>query len=303
MAVVIGLDGGGTGTAVIVEDLSTMKTLTYQLGPTNRHSVGDDQVIETFSGLFDQLQECGITKKDITSICFGGAGVDTKDDEKIITRIFRELEYENHLQVVNDSMTALVGANEGRNGAIIISGTGSIALGIGTDGEPIRVGGWGHLIDDTGSAYSIARDGIKLVLEGFDGRGKPTKIWNGMKTILGLETQEELLNFVYHPDRQKQDIAALAPIVTDLAGMDSVADTIIENTVNDLYDHIKALSVRMEKDSFQVGFIGSVLEKSDYIRLKLEKKLEISLPSVITHFPKKSPAEGALILAKDILEK
>lgn len=278
MAVVIGLDGGGTGTAVIVEDLSTMKTLTYQLGPTNRHSVGDDQVIETFfCGLFDQLQECGITKKkDITSICFGGAGVDTKDDEKIITRIFRELEYENHLQVVNDSMTALVGANEGRNGAIIISGTGSIALGIGTDGEPIRVGGWGHLIDDTGSAYSIARDGIKLVLEGFDGRGKPTKIWNGMKTILGLETQEELLNFVYHPDRQKQDIAALAPIVTDLAGMDSVADTIIENTVNDLYDHIKALSVRMEKDSFQVGFIGSVLEKNQTISdLSWRKSLKL----------------------------
>lgn len=302
MAVAIGLDGGGTGTAVIVEDLVTLETLAYQLGPTNRHSVGDDQVSETLRNLFVRLSERGIHKSDIASICFGGAGVDTKEDEKVIIQIFRDLEYVNRLQVVNDSMTALVGANEGRKGAIIISGTGSVALGIGANGEPVRVGGWGHLIDDTGSAYAIARDGIRLALEGFDGRGEPTKIWNGMKAVLKLERHEDLLNFVYSPDRQKQDIAALAPIVTDLAGMDAAADSIIEKTVDDLYDHIEALSERMETTNFQVGFIGSVLEKSDYIRLKLEKKIEKEMPGVKTHFPKKSPAEGALIMAKDQLK-
>ncbi len=125
-------------------------------------------------------------------------------------------------------MTALVGANAGKNGAIIISGTGSVALGIDRCGEPVRVGGWGHLIDDTGSAYAIARDGIRLVLEGFDGRGDHTKIWDGMKKKLGLKSPEELLDFVYDPKRQKQDIAALAPIITDLSGEDHVADQIID---------------------------------------------------------------------------
>lgn len=302
MSVAIGFDGGGTGTAVLVENMNTEERITYQLGPTNRHSVGDDQVLKTFADLFRRLDSEGVHVNDIQSICFGGAGIDTGEDEKVIIGMFRALGYAGSLQVVNDSMTALVGANEGKEGAIIISGTGSIALGIDKSGQPVRVGGWGHLIDDTGSAYAIARDGIRSALEGLDGRGKPTKIWNGIKTVLGLADHEELINFVYDPERQKQDIAALAPIVTNLAGMDEAADTIIDKTVNDLYDHIHALSRRMNQEQFQVGFIGSVLEKSDYIRLKLEKKLEKNLPGVRTHFPKMTPVEGALILAKDKLK-
>lgn len=303
MAVVIGLDGGGTGTSVIVEDLGSLKTLTYNLGPTNRHSVGDKNVKDTFKGLFDTLAgEEGLSLKDIKSICFGGAGIDTVDDNRIVEGMFRDLGYKNHLQVVNDSMTALVGANAGRRGAIIISGTGSVALGIDKDGQPVRVGGWGHLIDDTGSAYAIARDGIRHVLEGFDGRGQGTKIWDGMKAKLDLKSQEELLDFVYDPKRQKQDIAALAPIVTDLSGRDKVADQIIDKTVDDLFIHIKALSKRMETKAFQVGMIGSVLEKSDHIRIRLEDKLQQDMPGVKTHFPRKNPAQGAILLAKSALE-
>lgn len=304
MAVVIGLDGGGTGTSVIVEDLGSLKTLTYNLGPTNRHSVGDEKVLSTFKSLFETLfTDEGLSLEDIKSICFGGAGIDTNDDQRIVQDMFKKLGYKNHLQVVNDSMTALVGANAGKNGAIIISGTGSVALGIDRCGEPVRVGGWGHLIDDTGSAYAIARDGIRLVLEGFDGRGDHTKIWDGMKKKLGLKSPEELLDFVYDPKRQKQDIAALAPIITDLSGKDHVADQIIDKTVDDLFIHIKALSKRMETETFQVGMIGSVLEKSDHIRVRLEDKLQRNLPEVITHFPRKSPAEGAVLLAKSAMEK
>ncbi|GKT25609.1 hypothetical protein ADUPG1_004650, partial [Aduncisulcus paluster] len=71
MGVAIGLDGGGTGTAVIVEDLQTGSLTNYQLGPTNRHSVGDAQVIQTMSDLFKQLDGQKVGMEDIKSICFG----------------------------------------------------------------------------------------------------------------------------------------------------------------------------------------------------------------------------------------
>lgn len=135
MAVVVGFDGGGTGTQAEVLDTLSGKRQSYQLGPTNRHSVGDVQVQATLEAFFKDLPKSGIDLDQVESICFGGAGVDTQEDEQVVHAIFRNLGYEGKLRIVNDSVTALVGANRGYEGAILISGTGSIALGVGPRGE------------------------------------------------------------------------------------------------------------------------------------------------------------------------
>ncbi len=300
---VIGFDGGGTGTSILIEERYSGKKTIYQVGPTNRHSVGDAQVKAHLTTIFENLHTQNIAMEQVDCICFGGAGIDTSEDEQTIYEMFRSLGYEGQLKVVNDSVTALAGANADFSGGVLISGTGSIALGVSKNDALIRVGGWGHLIDDTGSAYAIARDGIRGVLQGYDGRGPNTKIWDGVRSVLNITSQEDLINFVYDPNRKKHEIAALAPIVTDLARMDQVADRIIDKTVEDLADHIRTLSKRMGSDSFSVGMIGSVLEKSDYIRVLLEKRISNDLPNVNLHLPKFSPVEGAIILAKKMVEE
>ncbi len=299
MTVVVGFDGGGTGTAVQATDTQTHEKWTFDFGPTNRHSVGDVQVLKTLEHVFETLEDAGLSKTRIKSICFGGAGVDTEEDACALRRLFEKAGYSGALRVVNDSLTALVGANKGKRGAILISGTGSIALGIDEMGRQVRVGGWGHLIDDAGSAYAIARDGLCAVLSAYDGRARSTAIWRVLRQKLELERPQDLLDYVYAKDRQKQDIAALAPLITQLAGQDEAVDRIMEETATALFAHVKALTVKMRSEDFELSYIGSVLEKSSDIRGRLTDKISAAYPFIKVHFPELTPVEGALILARE----
>ena len=66
-------------------------------------------------------------------------------------------------------MVIAAGTTEGW-GVGVIAGTGSIAVGRTKDGQTARAGGWGHLIGDEGSAYSVVLDALRLVARRADGR-------------------------------------------------------------------------------------------------------------------------------------
>lgn len=74
------------------------------------------------------------------------------------------------IRLVGDHETALAGALEEPAGVILIAGTGSICYGVNESGAKFRAGGYGHIIDDAGSAYAIGRDILKAVVRSSDGR-------------------------------------------------------------------------------------------------------------------------------------
>ncbi|MFN5161963.1 MAG: BadF/BadG/BcrA/BcrD ATPase family protein, partial [Cyanobacteriota bacterium] len=63
----------------------------------------------------------------------------------------------SRLTVTGDERTALRGAFPDQAGIVVISGTGTIAVGRSADGREHRCGGWGWLLDGAGSAMDIGR--------------------------------------------------------------------------------------------------------------------------------------------------
>jgi N-acetylmuramic acid 6-phosphate etherase len=55
---------------------------------------------------------------------------------------------------------------------VLVAGTGSIAMSYEREGDGFRrtgrAGGWGHLLGDDGSGYSIGRQGLRVALEATD---------------------------------------------------------------------------------------------------------------------------------------
>ena len=47
---------------------------------------------------------------------------------------------------------------------VVIAGTGSIVLARNRAGQLTRVGGWGHVLGDAGSAYWIAVESVKAAI-------------------------------------------------------------------------------------------------------------------------------------------
>lgn len=269
----IGIDGGGTNTVGVIGDENTILDQRV-VGPTNYHNIGLEAMKETLESLLSQLcASQGIMLSDVNRICFGGAGIDTVADEKRIRQSFQEIPYTGNLDVMNDALVAMAAENGSLSGGILISGTGSVCYGVKKDGMMIRVGGWGHILDDEGSAYAIARDAIKAILESYDGRGPKTELFKTISAQLGLTEETELVDFVYGQSKGKHEIAQLAPLVSDLYEQDTQAKRIIDHAVHTLKRTVMTLYEKMDFEPFALVVSGSVLVKNERIFSALRRAL------------------------------
>lgn len=298
MSYYLGIDGGGTKTVAILSKDDGTIVDTARMGPTNYKGVGIEKTKDEFWSMFKYFfSRDKVSLKEIKSLCLGGAGVDFEKDKEILKNIFYSLGYKNKILIYNDSVTTLVGANGGKKGAILISGTGSVAYGIDLDNNPIRVGGWGHFIDDLGSGFAIGKDALSKIMESYDGRRKQTILWEKVSTKLQIKSHDELISYIYNPKTNKNNIAEIAVIVINSYLEDDVAKEIIDKAVEDLFIMVKTLSEKMNCNNFPLSFSGSVLLKSPLIRELLEKKIKKELPQIVIHDSYNDGAYGALILA------
>ncbi|MGF7058748.1 N-acetylglucosamine kinase [Brassicibacter mesophilus] len=295
----VGIDGGGSKTFACISDGHNMIS-SVEVGATNYHSVGIESVQVELERIFLYLlKELHIQKDDIRSLCLGCAGIDCTKDEQTIYNLFRKIGYKNRLQVCNDSIIALVAANGKKTGGLIISGTGSIAVGVDENGQVYRVGGWGHILDDIGSGYFIGKRAIQAIMKYYDGRGSKTILWDEIKEKLKITSPEDLIPYTYDNKLSKQMISSLAESVINVSKFDGVARNIIDEAVKGLTDMAITLISKIDKYDIPLGLYGSILLKSEIIREELCKQINNHYPDIIIKIPTISAAEGALILAME----
>ncbi|MEO5613596.1 MAG: BadF/BadG/BcrA/BcrD ATPase family protein [Cypionkella sp.] len=116
--------------------------------------------------------------------------------------------------VMNDVAVAFHGALAGADGVLVLAGTGSMAWARGPLGVH-RVGGWGHLFGDEGSAYWIGRATLGLASQHLDGRKPPSGFAHGLLRAMGVAAQD-LLGWTYGQDT-RAGVASVAAMVSRLA--------------------------------------------------------------------------------------
>lgn len=294
----VGIDGGGTKTLLIMKDSKGKKKLYKEYPSSNFQSIGKNKfealVGQILCDIRESADDCGF--EDI-SLCFGGAGVDREIDKIYVREVFVRQGYDGKLQVYNDAVIGLVGGNDSTFGAIMIAGTGSIALGF--DGtEEFRVGGWGHLIGDEGSGYKISVQILNEILKSIDGRTSREEDSKNLLDIINLKDQDDILEFVYTNVMDKSQIAGLAKMFLASYDESEIVRMVLDNNLEENLDMIRALSKRMKKTDFELCLCGGLFEKSDIYYGLMREKVINHFPSAQVHRPKLSPVEGALILAK-----
>ena len=97
-------------------------------------------------------------------------------------------------------------------GGLVYAGTGSVGYAIGKDGLALKVGGYGILIDDAGSGFSIAREAIRRILRARDEDPVAQSVLADLLyERVGGSGSPIIREAVYGSDRGA--IAALAPVV------------------------------------------------------------------------------------------
>ncbi len=293
MRIVAGIDGGGTHTTLEIRRTDGIILKRKEFGPFNINSIGRGLFSDLVTDIFTVIKAEG--KCD--SICIGAAGISNKETKDLICEKAAELGFSGTLLLKGDNEIALFGANAGNPGGILIAGTGSICTGMTEDGRIIRVGGYGHLIDDVGSGYAIGRDALAAIVREEDGRGEKTCLSEMVRQKWGITDIPQLIQKIYTAT-DKSLIASVAREVEIADGLgDKVAGEIIRKAVGELTELVRALFIRMQIPEPELALAGGLLIHDTAVRKGLIANINEHLPSVKCHAPVYDAASGAAMLA------
>ena len=262
MEYLLGMDGGGTATKICVSDVEGAVVARHTAGPLNINGQDPEQFQRTISEILQWLDASGFRPEDCGGIGIGAAGISNPQTRQLLTEAFRE--YRTAISTYSDGETALAAAFPECHGIILIAGTGSICLGRRENGEMVRAGGYGHLIDDGGSAYGIAIAILSAVVRAEDGRAGPTARRRLVCEKLGTGSLEELIGYLYAPSRSKKEIASLAVVLEKAAG-DAAAMEIELKSAGELCLLVRTVMDRLPEEN-SIALAGSVLLKNHSIR-------------------------------------
>ncbi len=295
---IIGIDGGGTKTHSILATLDGEFLASYTEGASNPHVVGFEASARVIAASIEKcLAHLHESASPNLKIVAGIAGIGRPADQETLRSALVRINtaYES-IVLTTDVRIALEGALPWRSGIVLIAGTGSIAYYRDNKGGLIRSGGWGRILGDEGSGFTIAREGLRAVLLQHDGRGTETALTPLALRHYAIPSVDQLITEVY---KKGTEISSFAPLVVDAAANgDDIAIRIIDEESKKLVSLVKPLIDRsISEGKLQLAMIGGLLEHKTAYSVKVRTLLKESYPNVYVQRPKFSPVVGALILA------
>lgn len=274
MEYIIGIDGGGTKTETVAFNLKGEEIKTVYTGFSNL-VMGQKEALKN---IIDPIEQCikELGREELVGIYLGLAGVEVGKNKDIVKNEI-ERYFQMTPEVKNDSQLALKALLRGKDGILVIAGTGSIAYGI-NKGREESCGGWGHLLGDEGSAYGVAIEAIKRVTYEADCALERSNLAKNIYDVLKTEDINDVIGFVY--GNGKNEIAALTPIINKLAqDGDELAIEILKVQGQRLGETTYRLYKKLGyENTLNIGLVGSTIKKCEILKLAfvgyLEKKIQ-----------------------------
>ncbi len=310
----IGVDGGGTGTRVVLvaaapTPSSTASTAEFCHGSVilGRGSAGPSGLMHgaepawqaILSAIKMAFAAANLVMPALSHIGIGCglAGVNNKQWAADFTEKNPGF---GCLAIETDAGTTLFGAHQGKAGAIIALGTGSVGEVMLADGSRREVGGWGFPSSDEASGAWLGLRAIKHVQQVLDGRSQSDDFALALMAFCRAELVDEKIVAKQSPYAAPRDIiftwlahanqtrfARLAPLVIGYAGRAATATEI------------------MQAAGIEVAKMAGALDPSGQLPLALcgglaEPMLTYLPPELAARVgkPQADSATGALILLK-----
>jgi N-acetylglucosamine kinase-like BadF-type ATPase len=299
----LGVDGGGTKTAFCLVTESGKVSAQVQAPSTDYFSVGIDLVGRVLrDGIAAVCAEAGTTPEGIRHAFFGLPTYgEASGDIPTLDAAARDALGHDRYACGNDMVCSWAGSLGGTDGINIVSGTGSIAYGE-HEGRSARVGGWGELFGDEGSAYWIGIRGLSCFSKMSDGRLPTGPLHTLIGEHLGLKEDLDLVDVVLNRWRGKRsNIAALSKLVVTAADQgDRYGRDILTQAARELASTVDATRARLGFPPGQpvpVSYSGGVFKAGPSILDAFRGELQQRYPAYELRDPLYPPHIGAAIYA------
>ena len=273
MEYLIGVDGGGTATKICVADPNGSVCARHAAGALNINGQSPEAFRETMREILEFPAKIGLEKDECIGIGMGAAGITNPGTRTSILEAVRAFGFAAPVRLYGDAETALASVYEDCRGIILIAGTGSVCYGRRPDGSSVRAGGYGHLIDDEGSAYDMAIRILRVIVRGEDGRAEPSVLRDLVFDRLNISSVGGLVGYLYAPERKKGEIASLASLIdrADAAGDRAALE--IEDACADALCRLACPVLDRLPEEKNIALAGSVLLKNLRVQKKVGERL------------------------------
>ncbi|HET8550198.1 MAG TPA: BadF/BadG/BcrA/BcrD ATPase family protein [Bryobacteraceae bacterium] len=298
MGFYLGIDGGQSSTTAMIGDAAGRVIGFGSGGPCNhvRAAEGRTKFLKAIGACVNAAcAEAGVNAAEIRFECvcagFSGGPADKRE-------LLGELLQPKRIEVTDDAVIALAGANAGEPAVVTIAGTGSISLGRNRQGRLARAGGWGYLFGDEGGGFDITRQALRAALRHEEGWGPETRLRDTLLGETGCADVNDLMHRMYTTEFPRPRIAAMARLVDDAAmAGDVIARSILLNAAQELATYTAAVRVQIFEagEPVFVACIGGVF-RSALLLERFRMLVELEEGSSVGR-PRYGPAAGALIEA------
>lgn len=282
----LGVDGGGTGTRVILARPDGSLLARGEAGPSALGQGVPAAWVQVQKAIASAFVQAGLAQPEWPR-CAMAAGLSGIHNLQQRDAFRAELPPLAQVVLETDGYTMLIGAHSGQPGLIVAAGTGSVGEVLRPDGSHAVVGGWGFPVGDEGSGSWLGIHAVRIAQAAMDGR-----------TIAG-----PLARKVFgHCGADRQDMAAwcakagqfayaqVAPLVFECEESDPLAAGLLAQAARDLEAVAYALDPQR---NLPVAICGSIGNK---LKGRMAQELQDRCVDAAM-----GPAEGALWLLQQSL--
>jgi glucosamine kinase len=294
MRYVLGFDGGGTKTECLLMDEHANILSRAQAGASNPGRAGVDGAMDSIKQAADAaIVQANIEGTAIAAMCAGLSGAaDAKAAESMRAALVEKFPG-IRIKVCTDLEIALAAVGDGP-AIVLIAGTGSVAVGRGTDGVMRRAGGLGPQMGDEGSATDIGRKALTIA--------KLHREKNGEESPLGKQMLRQLGSAGKRPS--PEIFPRLFPVVANAADTDDeMARGILRDAALHLATLVKTLvqELELQKVPFRLAKSGGMIGRCAFFDDLLESRLRHAAPLAKIGLLQILPAHAAALMALELL--
>ncbi|MGY3534503.1 BadF/BadG/BcrA/BcrD ATPase family protein [Bradyrhizobium sp. USDA 4452] len=249
----LGNDGGGTRCRARIEDENGRLLGEASSGPATTR-IGIERAWRSIMDATElAAAQSGLTHEDFARMHtgIGLAGIGRRGAEAALNQIAHPFA---SAVFISDGLAACLGAYSGADGAIAVTGTGSVGVGL-IDGREIRLAGYGFPVSDEGGGADIGLQVVRLALRAADRRGELTSL---LSEVLEAFDHDPYQAVAWSEEAKATDYAAFAPIVVRHANLgDPVGRRNVERAADAIGD---LLDLFLARGIDRVALVGGLAD-------------------------------------------
>ena len=266
----IGVDGGGSGTRVVLGDAHGRELALAASGPSGL-GLGIERAWQAIlAGCTEAFRQAGVAPQ--WERCVLGCGLAGFNNPDWLAAFHAQAPKLAGLAVEHDAYTTLLGAHGGAHGVIVALGTGSVAAAADGVGEYRIASGFGFPSGDEASGAWLGLRIVVYAQQALDGRAPLDALAQALLERVGAQDRDGLI--VWLCNANQTAYASLAPIVIAHASHPFAA-RLLKEAGEEIGKMITALDASGELPVALCGGLGQPLR--DYVPQHLQARLRAPL--------------------------